>query len=475
MTLMAADSILLISADAEAIAAVHRVTRHLRARLHVAGSLRKAADAMRRRPFDAVLVQVDDGRLAPWGSQEVLALPSLVIAVARKGSISAAVKALQAGAADYLPVLPGDPEALAERLRSVLMEGMGGQAGPDGKSGQLLPFPKIITADARTLSACGIARRFADTDVAIWLRGNTGTGKSLLGQQIHLASGRQFARFVEVNCASLMPSQVGPELFGNSEPARLAGDAARRGALGQAAGGTLLLSDPAGIRAPLREQLLCALAEARSGRAAARAPEVRLMVATTQDDDDEETASRAGAIRSRRDVVTVGWPPLCERIADIPLLARHFVRFFAVRHGRRVERISAGALGALVRYGWPGNVRELRAVVEFAVLLARGGAVEPEHLPEAVRATDSHQHGPLADGWPLPLKRALREPERRHILRALNMTNWNKLRAARRLRISRSTLYKKMREHGLEAEPVPPDGHGFSDGARNRGARSAIM
>ncbi len=440
---MSSPLILFVSSDAESIAALQRAAQCLPARLRVADSPPEATKALQRGHFEAVLVQVDGGHTAEPRYHPALSASSPVVAVARKGSIAQAVRAVQAGATDYLSVSTADPQTLAERLRAVMLAGRRGPVAHEWALGRPVLFPEFITLDERTLSACRIAWHFADTGVVIWLKGETGTGKSLLARQVHLASGRHFARFLELNCGVLTRVQLLRELFGNSEAPRRGPPG---GSLRRAAGGSLLLAEPTRLDPELHDALLGALGGGeRSGAGDAPAPEVRLMLASTQW-KDAECDPLLAAISSRMDVMSVQLPPLRERIADVPVLARHFMRLCSARHGCQTERISRAALSAIMRYGWPGNVRELEAAIEFAVVLARQGTIEPEHLPGVVRAAETAA-GPRGNGSPLPLKQALRESERLHIIRALRTANWNKRRAARRLHISRSTLYKKLREH----------------------------
>ena len=456
---MGSASILFVSADTEAIAAVRPVAARLGAMLEIAGSFAEAASAMSRRAFDAVLVQVDDCQPP---IQRALALadspPRLppVVAVARKGSILDAVQAVQAGACDYFTVLTTDTTRLTERLRSAISRPLERGRSRSEPSGQPMPFPQFLTADSRALAAGRTAARFADTDVVVRVVGENGTGKSFLAEQVHLASNRRFARFVEVNCGALTPAQLERELFGMGSPGERPGHGQAQGALELANGGSLLLCQVGRAAPALQARLLRTLQKGghvRSSNGRLIGAEFRLLVAATVPAEDDDTdGPLTSALRHEMDVVTVALPPLRERVADVPLLARHFMHLSAAEYGRQVGRISPEALDALVRYGWPGNVRELRNAFQFAVLLARGPAVRLEDLPEPVLAASRAQRQYRLRSEPLFLKAALREPERLHILRALKMTNWNKQQAARGLQISRSTLYKKMREHGLEPE-----------------------
>ena len=142
--------------------------------------------------------------------------------------------------------------------------------------------------------------------------------------------------------------------------------------------------------------------------------------------------------------------PLRERVVDIPLLARQFLQHFAHQHRRRVSAISPNALECLVHYPWPGNVRELRHVIEHAVVLARGELLLTEHLPTWVLCAKASPAEAPARREPRPLREAMHEPERQWIMRALDVSGWNKRHAASELGISRSTLYKKMKKFDLD-------------------------
>ena len=142
--------------------------------------------------------------------------------------------------------------------------------------------------------------------------------------------------------------------------------------------------------------------------------------------------------------------PLRERVADIPLLARHFLQHFSFQHRRVVRAISSSALECLVHYPWPGNVRELRHVIEHAVVLAQGEMLLTEHLPSWVLCAKSSPAEAPPRYKPRPLREAMHEPERQWIMRALNVSGWNKRHAASELGISRSTLYKKMKKFDLD-------------------------
>ena len=275
-----------------------------------------------------------------------------------------------------------------------------------------------------------------------------GTGKSLLARMLHRSSPRRIGPFVEFRCALLPESVVEAELFGAEGSRRGAAPASGPGRFELADGGTLVLDDVAGLSPALRERVLHAEATGRlDGTADGRAVDVRLVLTLPA-----SGGAADGGVLSGLPAVSVQVPALRERVGDILLLADHFLRMFRSKHRRRVREFTPEALGSLVRYQWPGNVTELRNAVEHAVILTRNGVITAAALPPGI--ANGGQAGGRARAGTLPLRDALREPERCYILRALDAMGWNKQHAAQKLRISRSTLYKKMKELGLDREEL---------------------
>ena len=253
---------------------------------------------------------------------------------------------------------------------------------------------------------------------------------------------------MEFRCALLPESVVEAELFGAEGSRRGAAPALGPGQFELADGGTLVLDDVAGLSPALRERVLHAEATGRlDGTADGRAVDVRLVLTLPA-----SGGAADGGVLSGLPAVSVQVPALRERVGDILLLADHFLRMFRSKHRRRVREFTPEALGSLVRYQWPGNVTELRNAVEHAVILTRNGVITAAALPPGI--ANGGQAGGRARAGTLPLRDALREPERCYILRALDAMGWNKQHAAQKLRISRSTLYKKMKELGLDREEL---------------------
>jgi DNA-binding NtrC family response regulator len=369
-----------------------------------------------------------------------------VLAVARHGTIADAVLAARAGAFDYVALPLEDSPALAGAIeRAVATAGRDARPPAGGRAGPALRG--VITADRRMLAVCQTLGRVAESDVIVAIHGEAGTGRSLLASALHAASRRSLGPLVEVNCGALGQDQADGELFG-VPPQKGAAGIEARGALECADGGTLVVGGLEGLAPRLTEALLSG---AQSGEYCSPRTGRRLLSSV-------RLVLTGGPARPRYEggdaavPVQVCLPPLRDRVQDVPLLARHFLRVWAAARGRRAPQLSPEAMALLVRYGWPGNVRELKGVMERAAGMARRGLIGPGSLPEAVTAACRRRRRGTPRRGPASLKAAMRRPERQYILRALQSCDWSKQRAAELLKISRSTLYKKIREHGLARE-----------------------
>jgi DNA-binding NtrC family response regulator len=181
--------------------------------------------------------------------------------------------------------------------------------------------------------------------------------------------------------------------------------------------------------------------------------DVRVLLAANV---DLEAEVKAGRFREdlfyRVNVVTIELPPLCERVTDIPLLARYFLERCRAEAHRDILGFEQEALTLLQRYAWPGNIRELENVVERAVVLAKGRTIGVEDLPP--KLVDTAVSAPVIAYHPMPLKNALEEPEKRILEAALKANGWNRQFTAEQLGINRTTLYKKMKRYSLDLEPA---------------------
>src|SRR5690242_16480543 len=279
-------------------------------------------------------------------------------------------------------------------------------------------------------------------------RPETGTGKELIARALHELSPRRGRTFVKLNCAAMPTGLLESELFGHEKGAFTGAICQKAGRFELAHHGTLFLDEVGDIPPELQPKLLRVLQEQefeRLGSTRTIKVDVRLVAATNR---DLARMVADGTFRAdlyyRLNVFPVVLPPLRERPDDIPRLARHFTQRFARRMGRRIETIPTAVMDALVRYPWPGNVRELQNIIERAVILSPGPALQ-------VPLSDLQAAAPQA---PAPAAAAvtLADAEREHILGALRETGWvvgGPKGAAARLEMKRSTLQKKMKKLGI--------------------------
>ncbi len=386
-----------------------------------------------------------------------------VIVVTAERAVDAAVEAMRAGAYDYL-VKPVDRGRLALSLRRALEK----RALTERVRALSARAEGDVTADA-LVGTSGPMRevqrrieRVLDSDVTVCVQGESGTGKELVARAIHDRGRRKGGPFVAINCAAIPTSLQESELFGHEKGAFTGALTAREGRFEEARGGTLFLDEVGEMSPATQASLLRALQERTVRRLGGRdeiAIDARIVCATHRDLEEEV---RAGRFRQdlyyRLVVYPIRVPPLRDRRDDLAALAAWFLRKLRSDVGREVTRVSPEALEALAAYNWPGNVRELENALHCAMLSARDGEVDLRDLPPAIRGargSGPHSLAPIPpDAGPVePDEQTvlpLYEVERRAIVRALRVSQGGVSRAAKLLGISRTTLYRKLAEYGLE-------------------------
>jgi transcriptional regulator with GAF, ATPase, and Fis domain len=298
-------------------------------------------------------------------------------------------------------------------------------------------------------------RRIADTDLAILILGDNGTGKEVVARSIHYLSRRRDQPFIAVNCAALAETLLESELFGHEKGAFTDARESRAGKFELASGGTLFLDEIGDMSPGGQAKLLRVLEDKTVVRVGGSTPihtEVRIVAATNQDLGAMVRAKRFREdLFFRLNVVSLELPPLRDRGDDVLLLAEHFLETFCRHMGRRTPRFSAAAKRRLLAHSWPGNVRELRNLTERLAYLTAGDIVEAEDLVLIESgATDAERlaelHGSLAD--------ATRDFQQHYIRKTIDASRGNMSAAAKRLGLHRSNLYRKMRQLGMAT-----DGH----------------
>ena len=436
--------ILVAEDDAEMLELLTRVLREEGYRVLTAGDGNEALARIEEGDFDLVL---SDIRMPGPDGMEVLRramasrLHQPVILMTAFGSISSAVEAMRAGAYHYL-TKPFNLDDLLEivngaatqirQLRSIHAEA--GDAA----------FPIVFRSAAMT-RLLALASEIAPSAASVLITGGSGTGKELLARAIHAISGRGQRPFVPVDCGAIPEGLMESELFGHRRGAFTGSVADKAGIVEEADGGTLFLDEVSNLPASMQAKLLRFLQDRRFrrvGDTVERAVDVRVVSASNRDPRElvEEGTFRED-LYYRLAVISLAIPPLRERREDIPPLVYHFIRQFNADAGYAVEGVRQDALDLLVDHPWPGNVRQLENVVERAVILRKAGLVQPSDLPPEMSdaaATDS--------------SRSLDELERQHILQLLEECGGNRSRVARILGISRRTVYRKLRQYGIDAD-----------------------
>jgi formate hydrogenlyase transcriptional activator len=309
-------------------------------------------------------------------------------------------------------------------------------------------FGEIIGESAALRRVLHGVETVAGTDSTVLIRGETGTGKELIARAVHDLSPRHGRTFVKLNCAAIPTGLLESELFGHEKGAFTGAMIQKAGRFELAHRGTLFLDEVGDIPPELQPKLLRVLQEQefeRLGGTRTIKVDVRLVAATNRDLARmvADSCFRAD-LYYRLNVFPLVLPPLRERRDDIPRLVRHFTQHFARRMGRRIKTIPSAVIDALVGYSWPGNIRELQNVIERAVILSPGPALQ-------VPLGDLQLVAPPAS-VPTAAAVTLAEAEREHILGALRETGWvvaGPKGAAARLGMKRSTLQKKMKKLGI--------------------------
>jgi Nif-specific regulatory protein len=309
----------------------------------------------------------------------------------------------------------------------------------------------IISNSSRMQEVFEMMYRVADSNATVLLRGESGTGKTLVAKAIHFNSKREKKPFVAVNCAALPETLLESELFGHEKGAFTGANTLKKGRFEQAEGGTIFLDEIGDLSHAVQVKLLNVVQDREFQRLGGVKPikcNVRLIAATHK---DLEKAVESGQFREdfyyRLNVFPVYLPPLRERRTDVLLLAEYFLKKFCEENDKNIARISTPAIDLLIQYHWPGNVRELQNCMERAVLICDEDAIKSYHLPPTLQSAESS-----SERNPLSLAAAVENFEKELIVEALKKANGNQTKTAELLDTSLRIINYKIHKYHIDAQ-----------------------
>jgi DNA-binding NtrC family response regulator len=431
----------------------------LRREGHAASEAPGGQEAVRQLGSDVFDLVLADLRMEPISGLDLLRLvkqmspDTEVILMTAFGTIESAVEAMKLGAFDFV-TKPFQAEEILLRVRNALEKRR--------LKAELQRLRTEVTSAFGVEGIVGVSEgvqrvldllpRAARTDSTVLITGESGTGKELVARAVHALSRRAQGPFVSVSCAAFPEQLLENELFGHVKGAFTGALAARKGLLEEAHAGSFFLDEIGEAPLPVQSKLLRVLEERqirRLGDNRAIPIDVRILAATNR---ELETAVQQKTFREdlfyRLNVIRIHLPPLRERREDIPILARHFLTLHGRRLGREIEGFAPAAIGILAAHDFPGNIRELSNIVEQAAALATGSLIEPGDLPLALRRDGAAPTSPSSA--PVP-PRSLADMERDLILERLRARRGNVHLVAADLGISRTTLWRRMKEYQIEA------------------------
>ncbi len=450
----------------------------------LAHNLAEAQVQLAKEPFDLMMLdlRLPDGDGLKF-LEQVATLPErpLVVMVTGFGSVESAVACMRAGAFDYVvkPFSPSQIDVIlrkAQTYRQLVRVNSLLSDDPDDEDALLVGRSPAMTRLRQLID------RVAPTDATVLITGESGTGKEMISREFYRRSPRRGQPFIKVNCAAVTQTLIESEFFGHERGSFTGATERREGRFELANNGTLLLDEVSEIPAALQAKLLRVLQEREFERVGgSRTIKVNVRILATSNRDLLSYVQK-GEFRQdlyyRLNVFPVHVPSLRERVEDIPLLADHFLKRFARKHGVKVTGFSESARAALLAYRWPGNVRELQNSVERAVILSEDGRQvtaaalglpgDLSATPETTTPWESGAPAPTVSEATTPLGDSaspsltdgagqvlrLDELEKHAIRAALRQTQGNRTQAAAALGISIRTMRNKLQEYRDAGDPI---------------------
>jgi DNA-binding NtrC family response regulator len=409
------------------------------------------------RPFDLVLLDLalpDRNGIDLLAEIRALAPHLSVIMITAYGTVDNAVKAMQAGAANFVQK-PWDNEKLLADVRAAVARHRVEEENVQLKRAlkQRYNFENIVGKSEPMLKIFDLVAQVAPSRSTVLLQGESGTGKELIAKAIHLNSPRRDRPFVPVNTGSMPPDLLESTLFGHVKGAFTSAIASKKGLFEIADRGTLFLDEIGTMGMDTQSKILRVLQDRKFmhlGGVHEIQVDVRIIAATNV---DLKQQVREGKFREdlfyRLNVISVDLPPLRQRREDIPLLVDFFLTRYSEENERHPRRITPEALRPLLAYSWPGNVRELENVIERAVVLSTSVEIGPELLPDQIAGRGS-PFPLLEHRMDASLFDIMEDCERHIIVDMLEKCNWNQTDAAERFHVPLSTLNQKIKRLNIE-------------------------
>lgn len=416
---------------------------------------------MNNEDYDVILLDmnftkdVSSGREGYYWLEKILSLdPSaVVVLITAYGDVQMAVKAIKAGATDFV-LKPWENEKLLATLFSAmrLRESRDTIETLKIKNHEINQeindrYSEIIGQSPAMQKIFQTIDRVAKTDANVLILGENGTGKELIARAIHRNSSRQNETFASVDLGSITETLFESELFGHKKGSFTDAKEDRAGRFELANNGTLFLDEIGNLSMPLQAKLLTVLQNRKVSRVGSNKDtsiDIRLICATNMPlyDMVKENRFRQDLLY-RINTIEIEIPPLRDRFEDIPLLANHFLKHYAARYNKSVSKISDGAQTRMHKHHWPGNIRELQHAIERAVILSNGSVLQPEDFNFTANSAGKEDGQLSLDQY------NLEEVEKLLIRKVLKKYNGNITQAASELGLTRSSLYRRLEKYGL--------------------------
>lgn len=373
-----------------------------------------------------------------------------IIVLTAYGTIHDGVRAIKEGAFDYITKGDEDNKIVPIVERAMEKAQMQQRIEQLEKKVEEKYNFENITGDSLILKeAIDIAKKVAETDAAVLIQGETGTGKELFAQSIHYSSNRKFKPFVAINCSSFSKELLESELFGYKAGAFTGANKNKKGLFEEANYGTMFLDEIGEIEISLQAKLLRVLETnsfIKAGDTKTTHVDVRIISASNRNLEEEiENGNFRPDLYYRISVMKINLPSLRDRKEDIPILINEFIKFYREKLNRNIKEIEPGFIQKLQSYNFPGNIRELRNLVERAVILTSDDTLKEDVLPAELLLNK-----PDISASSLKENYRLDNLEKDQIIKTLKLVDGNKTKAAEMLGIGLTTLYRKLQSYGLE-------------------------